>query len=51
LAIAIGVIGLAQESEGTLALARRQTLFTLGVLKPLPHEPGAIQKAAGSHAG
>jgi branched-subunit amino acid ABC-type transport system permease component len=51
LAIAIGVIGLAQESEGTFALARRQTLFTLGVLKPLPRQPGAIQKAAGSHAG
>jgi branched-subunit amino acid ABC-type transport system permease component len=51
LAIAIGVIGLAQESEGTFALARRQTIFTLGVLKPLPHQPGAIQKAAGSHAG
>ena len=35
-AVAIGVIGLAQEPEGTIALARRQTRYVLGVLRPLP---------------
>jgi branched-chain amino acid transport system permease protein len=37
LAIAIGVIGLAQESEGTIALAIRQTRFVMAILRPLPH--------------
>ncbi len=36
LAIAIGVIGLAQEIEGTMALARRQVRFVMAVLRPLP---------------
>jgi branched-chain amino acid transport system permease protein len=36
LAIAVGVIGLAQEPEGTIALARRQTRHVLAVLRPLP---------------
>jgi ABC-type branched-subunit amino acid transport system permease subunit len=36
LAIAIGVIGLAQEIEGTIALARRQVRFVMAVLRPLP---------------
>jgi branched-chain amino acid transport system permease protein len=36
LAVAIGVIGLAQEPEGAVALARRQTRHVLAVLKPLP---------------
>jgi branched-chain amino acid transport system permease protein len=55
LAIAIGVIGLAQEPEGTVALTRRQTRFTLAVLRPLPHTPGAEEldrahEVATSHA-
>jgi branched-chain amino acid transport system permease protein len=50
LLVALGVIGLAQEPEGTVALARRQTRYVLGVLRPLPRrtppqgtgaEPGA----------
>jgi branched-chain amino acid transport system permease protein len=36
LAIAVGVIGLAQEPEGTVALAQRQTRHVLSVLRPLP---------------
>ncbi len=36
LLVAVGVIGLAQEPEGTVALARRQTRYVLGVLRPLP---------------
>ncbi|MGH9096214.1 MAG: ABC transporter permease subunit [Acidimicrobiales bacterium] len=45
LAIALGVIALAQEPEGTVALARRETLRVLSVLRPLPRrsrgrEPG-----------
>jgi branched-chain amino acid transport system permease protein len=36
LGISIGVIGLAQEGEGTVALARRQTIHVLHVLRPLP---------------
>ena len=35
------MIGLAQEPEGTVALARRQTRYVLGVLRPLPRAPGA----------
>ena len=34
--IAVGVIGLAQEPEGTVALTKRQTRYVLDVLKPLP---------------
>ena len=46
LLVALGVIGLAQEPEGTVALARRQTRYVLGVLRPLPRRtprerPGA----------
>ncbi len=47
LAIAIGVIGLAQEPEGTFALARRQTRYVLHVLRPLP----ATGRGAGAVAG
>jgi branched-chain amino acid transport system permease protein len=36
LTIALGVIGLAQEPEGTIALAQRQTRHVLSVLRPLP---------------
>jgi len=36
LTIALGVIGLSQESEGTIRLATRQTLHVLAVLRPLP---------------
>lgn len=36
LAIALGVIALAQEPEGTVALARRETRRVLSVLRPLP---------------
>jgi ABC-type branched-subunit amino acid transport system permease subunit len=36
LLIAVGVIGLAQEPEGSVALARRQTRQVLDVLRPLP---------------
>jgi branched-chain amino acid transport system permease protein len=36
LAIALGVIALAQEPEGTVALARRETRRVLPVLRPLP---------------
>jgi branched-chain amino acid transport system permease protein len=39
LAVAVGVIGLAQEPEGTVALARRQTRYVLDVLRPLPRRP------------
>jgi len=45
LAIAVGVIGLAQEPEGTVALAQRQTRYVLGVLRPLPRT-----QAVPSHA-
>jgi branched-chain amino acid transport system permease protein len=41
LAIAFGVISLAQEPEGTVALARRETRRVLSVLRPLPRRiPG-----------
>jgi branched-chain amino acid transport system permease protein len=36
LVIAVGVIGLAQESEGTWALTLRQTRFVMAVVRPLP---------------
>jgi branched-chain amino acid transport system permease protein len=36
LTIALGVIGLAQEPEGTVALTQRQTRHVLAVLRPLP---------------
>ena len=36
LLIALGVIALAQEPEGTVALARRETRRVLSVLRPLP---------------
>jgi branched-chain amino acid transport system permease protein len=42
LAIAIGVIGLAQEPEGAVALARRQTRHVLAVLKPLPRRSAPL---------
>ena len=43
LTIALGVIGLAQEPEGTIALAQRQTHHVLGVMRPLAERaaPGA----------
>jgi branched-chain amino acid transport system permease protein len=48
LLVAIGVIGLAQEPEGTVALARLQTRHVLGVLRPLPHRPAAAPGLGGS---
>ena len=36
--IAVGVIGLAQEPEGTVALTKRQTRYVLDVLRPLPRK-------------
>jgi len=36
LGIAVGVIGLAQEIDGTAALARRQVRYLMAVLRPLP---------------
>ena len=39
LLVAVGVIGLAQEPDGTVALARRQTRYVLDVLRPLPRRP------------
>jgi ABC-type branched-subunit amino acid transport system permease subunit len=36
LGIAIGVIGLAQEIDGTIALTRRQLRYLLAILRPLP---------------
>ena len=50
LAIAIGVIGLAQEPEGTVALARRQTRHVLTVLRPLPRSSRAVREVATTHA-
>jgi ABC-type branched-subunit amino acid transport system permease subunit len=50
LLVALGVIGLAQEPEGTVALARRQTRHVLGVLRPLPRrtplQPSGEEAAA-----
>jgi branched-chain amino acid transport system permease protein len=58
LAVAVGVIGLAQEPEGTVALARRQTRYVLDVLRPLPRRqsrpsvpaPAAPRPVVPSHA-
>ena len=36
LSIALGVIGLAQEPEGTVRMTARQTMHVLAVMKPLP---------------
>lgn len=41
LAIALGVIALAREPEGSVALARRETLRVLSVLRPLPRRSPA----------
>ena len=49
LLVALGVIGLAQEPEGTIALARRQTRYVLGVLRPLPGR--AARPTAGAESG
>jgi branched-chain amino acid transport system permease protein len=48
LLIAVGVIGLAQEPEGTVALARRQTRYVLGVLRPLPRPAAPPPTSTGS---
>jgi hypothetical protein len=45
------VIGLAQEPEGTVALARRQTRHVLGVLRPLPHRPASPVRSGAAPAG
>ena len=50
LAIAIGVIGLAQEPEGSVALAKRQTLHVMNLLRPLPSSGGAKGTAASASA-
>ena len=44
LTIAVGVIGLAQEPEGTIALAQRQTRHVLGVMRPLTERAGARRR-------
>ena len=49
LLVAIGVIGLAQEPEGTVALARRQTRYVLDVLRPLPGAAPAVAGGAAAH--
>jgi branched-chain amino acid transport system permease protein len=53
LGIAIGVIGLAQEAEGTVTLARRQTRYVLAVLRQLPRRDvgGTPEIAATGHVG
>jgi branched-chain amino acid transport system permease protein len=52
LLIAIGVIGLAQEPEGTVALAWRQTRYVLAVLRPLPSRRlGGRTEVAAGHVG
>jgi ABC-type branched-subunit amino acid transport system permease subunit len=58
--IAVGVIGLAQEPEGTVALTKRQTRYVLDVLRPLPgptipptpaaSAPGVSRRPVPSHA-
>jgi branched-chain amino acid transport system permease protein len=50
LLIAVGVIGLAQEPEGTMALARRQTAHVLTVLKPLPRRTAVSAPAPAPRA-
>jgi hypothetical protein len=50
LLVAVGVIGLAQEPEGTIALTRRQTRYVLGVLRPLPRRAPPPTKGADSGA-
>jgi branched-chain amino acid transport system permease protein len=47
LAISVGVIGLAQEAEGTVTLAQRQTRHVLGVLRPLPSTDRVREIVAG----
>jgi branched-chain amino acid transport system permease protein len=49
LLVALGVIGLAQEPEGSVALAQRQTRYVLGVLRPLPR-PVPQASPSPSHA-
>jgi branched-chain amino acid transport system permease protein len=46
LTIALGVIGLAQEPEGTARMTRRQTLHVLAVLRPLPRRRAAALATA-----
>ena len=50
LAIAVGVIGLAQEPEGSFALAKRQTRHVLNVLRPLPRSGGYLWDRHGAAA-
>jgi branched-chain amino acid transport system permease protein len=49
LGIAVGVVALAQEAEGTVTLARRQTRHVLGVLRPLP-TTDRFREIVASHA-
>jgi hypothetical protein len=42
LSIALGVIGLAQEPEGTVRMTSRQITHVLAVLKPLPQRHRAV---------
>jgi branched-chain amino acid transport system permease protein len=52
LLIAVGVIGLAQEPEGTVALTQSQTRLVLGVLRPLPGAPRPSSRpVVASHVG
>jgi branched-chain amino acid transport system permease protein len=53
LGIAVGVIGLAQEAEGTVTLARRQTRHVLSVMRPLPYARSVrdvLRELASGHA-
>jgi branched-chain amino acid transport system permease protein len=59
LLIALGVIALAQEPEGTIALSRRETARVLAVLRPLPRRrprphglmAAPFEAAGGGHGG
>jgi len=49
--IAAGVIGLAQEPEGTVAVTKRQTRYVLDVLRPLPRTSRPPTPAASTASG
>jgi len=46
LGIALGVIGLAREIDGSVALARRQIAYLMAVLRPLPRRDIEIETVA-----
>jgi ABC-type branched-subunit amino acid transport system permease subunit len=49
--IAAGVIGLAQEPEGTVAVTKRQTRYVLDVLRPLPRTSRPASPATSTASG